>query len=328
MPITLQSILQRSLRIAGITIKPGVTPSNDQLNELVAEMNAMLSSWSCNGHRIHNVQIAQYGLTAEQKVYTIGPGADLDGPRPVRITWANIVSSTDPTYRTAVAVTTDPTEWGRIQMQDETSSNPNLIYYDNSIDENGWARIYIHPQAQTGFSLELIAWMEIDGGFTAVSDVVMWPPGYEDAVTWNFALRTAAMNPHEAKILPIAFERARETLYAITTLRMISPVLRSEAANLNGERTGRLSGSYGPSGGGGTGVAPTQYSTSAGTITGDMDGTNLTFTLSSPVSSVIVVLNGSTMTPGLHYIHTSNQILFISPFIPQPGSDILVLGWT
>lgn len=78
--------------------------------------------------------------------------------------------------------------------------------------------------------------------------------------------------------------------------------------------------------GGGTGNF-NQYSTFAGNLTGAIDGTNAQFFLSTPVSSAIVTLNGVTLTLGLHYTLSANSLLFLSPYIPQPGAEILVDGW-
>jgi hypothetical protein len=77
----------------------------------------------------------------------------------------------------------------------------------------------------------------------------------------------------------------------------------------------------------GVATAPALFSYVAGTITGTLDGVNDTFYLSYPVSSVVVTLNGSTLTPLQHYIFGTNQLVFISPYIPQPGADIMVEGW-
>jgi hypothetical protein len=77
----------------------------------------------------------------------------------------------------------------------------------------------------------------------------------------------------------------------------------------------------------GVGMAPSQMSHAAGTITGTVDGSNDTFYLAYPVSSVVLILNGSTLTPTQHYVHSANQIIFYAPYIPQPGADILAETW-
>lgn len=77
----------------------------------------------------------------------------------------------------------------------------------------------------------------------------------------------------------------------------------------------------------GVGMGPTQFSSSLGTITGTIDGTNTTFYLPYPVSSVSVYLNGVALTAVMHYVFAANQIVFIAPYIPQPGADIMAEAW-
>lgn len=77
----------------------------------------------------------------------------------------------------------------------------------------------------------------------------------------------------------------------------------------------------------GVATAPAQFTNNDGTVTGTIDGSNATFYLTYPVSTVIVILNGATLTSGVHYTHSANQIVFLAPFIPQLGADILVHGW-
>jgi hypothetical protein len=78
---------------------------------------------------------------------------------------------------------------------------------------------------------------------------------------------------------------------------------------------------------GGGGTAPAQFTYAEGTVTGTLDGSNATFYLSYPVTTVVVALNGATLSQTLHYTHSANQIVFLAPYIPQPGADILVQGW-
>ncbi len=72
---------------------------------------------------------------------------------------------------------------------------------------------------------------------------------------------------------------------------------------------------------------PTQYSSAGGTVTGTINGSNATFTVAAALHDAIVVLNGATLTPTVHYTHSANTIVFLAPYIPQPGADILIEGW-
>lgn len=79
----------------------------------------------------------------------------------------------------------------------------------------------------------------------------------------------------------------------------------------------------------GVGTAPAQF-TSAGavpTITGTMDGANLGFFLSYPVSTLVLYRNGVLQTQGVDYTFGANAIVFVSGSQPQSGDVLTGEGW-
>mgnify|MGYP001469285395 CR=1 FL=1 len=228
----LAGLLTPALRIAGITKRPGIMAGVDQFTELIPAMNRMLASWSVDGHKIFTTSIATYSLVASQKIHTIGPGADFDAPRPLYIKSANILFPTSPVVRRPISIVDDD-QWRTIRVQDIPGAPPTTLYYDSGLDDNGWASIYLKPQAPAGYSLELYTWQALKADFSDVNDAVILPPGYEDAIVYNFALKTASLYPHECKVDPIAHAEAQKTLQALMTLNSNCPVHRSEAAFVN-----------------------------------------------------------------------------------------------
>jgi hypothetical protein len=79
-----------------------------------------------------------------------------------------------------------------------------------------------------------------------------------------------------------------------------------------------------PAGGGGT---PQQFSSANGTITGTIDGSNLTFYLPFPVTTANIYRNGLLMTTGIDCTFSANQIVFVAPQIPQVGDILTAEGW-
>lgn len=77
----------------------------------------------------------------------------------------------------------------------------------------------------------------------------------------------------------------------------------------------------------GVGMAPIQFSTEDGTITGTIDGVNDTFYLAYPVSSANVYRSGVLMTQPTDVAWVTNQIIFAASQIPQLGDVITVLAW-
>ena len=239
--IPLSQILIPALRIAGITILPGTTPSIDQYTELIPQVNRMMSSYNLDGHRVYSASIDSYPLVGGQKVYTIGPGADFDTTRPIFITCAVMMFPTNPVYRQPVRITLDESEWMQISVQDIPGAPAFILYYDGGLDDNGWGRIYLYPQPPTGYRLEISTVLQLKNNFTAISDVVLVPPGYEEMMVTNLAIRCATMYPHESVLSPDARDMAARALQSVIISNSKNPALQNEAAFINNKPAPRSS---------------------------------------------------------------------------------------
>lgn len=246
MATILSDLLKPALRRGGITTRPGIIPNVDQYGELIPEVNRMLSSWNCDGHRIFTTSIDIYPLTAGQKIYTIGPGGAFNNPRPIFVSAANLIFPTTPVLRREIKILNDD-EWSRISIQDISGALPVALYYDGGLNTSaGLANIYIVFQPPVGYSLELYTWDDLATSFTAVTDAALFPPGYEDAIVTNLALRVCALYPNDSTIAknPNAMgelrDQARRALDALIILNTQIPDLRSEAASI-----GQSGGGYG-----------------------------------------------------------------------------------
>lgn len=77
----------------------------------------------------------------------------------------------------------------------------------------------------------------------------------------------------------------------------------------------------------GASLAPVQFSTATGTITGTIDGVNATFYLSYPVSAAVIYRNGIRMTQPLDVTFGANQMVFAAGQIPQIGDVLTAEGY-
>jgi len=280
----------------------------------------MLSGWNCDGHKIFQTAITAYPLISNQKIYTIGPGANLDGPRPVNIRNADFIFPTNPLVRRHIRMIDDE-EWSRIGVQDIPGAPPYLLYYDHGYDSNGYGQIYLRGQPPAGYQLELYTWQGLKATFTAVTDAVILPDGYEDAIVTNLALRAGSLYPLDAHLGPLAVQEARSALQALMILNVRIPDLRSEAAYQG------HSGGYGEGlvmGGGSTTMT---YFTMTGAINGTngSDG-NATFTLNATPNSLQVYVNGLLNAPGIDYTLVGSIVTFLAPNIPLAGWTLLATG--
>lgn len=79
---------------------------------------------------------------------------------------------------------------------------------------------------------------------------------------------------------------------------------------------------------GGGGSVPMDYTSTAGTVVGAINGVNASFTIPIAASSVEVIVNGITMAPGVGYNHSANAIVFVTGYEPPTGSVVHVRAYS
>lgn len=239
MSTTLSELLNASLRVAGIIMRPNWTLSVDMAAELIPALNRMLGSWNIDGSKIFTTKIETFPLTSGVKTYTIGPGGAFNTVRPNFYQFANILYPTGPVVRQPVLIIRNVDEWASIRVQDIPGAPAWVMYPDMA---NPLTTLYLYPQPPADYTLELYTWQALSK-YSAISDTVVVPEGYEEAIVWNLGLRAAVMYPHESKLHPDARDQARRSLRAIKTLNARTPALRTDPACFGGSGSGDGSGS-------------------------------------------------------------------------------------
>lgn len=193
-----QGLLYPALRKAQVTLGPGRTPSPAQFQDAIDELNRLTGSLNCDRLNIYSIARAEYPLDPPKASYTIGLSpdafitADFPVERPLMIESANIVSGSDPsTIRYPLSLATD-LQWSNIGNQALANSIPGILYNDRAYPIS---TLYFHGQPAAGQTLELFTWTLVPS-FQTITDVVLLPPGYEDALVLNLAVRLA---PHFQK---------------------------------------------------------------------------------------------------------------------------------
>jgi len=327
MPTTtvLSELLRPALRMAGITQRPGIIPSTDQYAELIPEVNRMLQSWNCDGQKIFATSIVAYELVSAQKIYTIGPGGDFNAVRPMFIKDANLIFPTSPELRTPLKIL-DEHEWSLIRMQDIGNSLPWCIFYNPTYGPSGQGTIYLAFQPPEGYQLELYTWTPLGASFTAITDLVILPDGYNDAIVSNLAIRAATLYPTMATVGPDLRKLAANALDRLQTLNTICPTLRSEAEYLGIGGNWQWSGMFATGGGSGGDV-----NLQAFIVSGAINGTNGSdgnplFTLSQTPTFLELFKNGVHQIPNISYTRSGSLITFLAPNIPVTGDLLYALG--
>lgn len=228
--VPLSNLIMPAYRKAGVTKWIGVTPSADMYAEAIPELNRMLAGWNLDGHRIYTTSISDpLPLNDGQKVYTIGPGGDFDIERPLSVRGANVLFPTTPAVRRPVHILDDD-QWRAVRLQDVPGAPPYQLYYDGSFDEDGRGSVYLRFQPPAGYSLELYTWQALKSTFTDKGDIAVFPPGYEDALVNNLAVRLVQLNPALANPHPSLGEEAKASLQTLITYNTRSPRLTQDEA--------------------------------------------------------------------------------------------------
>ena len=211
-------LIYAALRKAQVTLGPQRTPSPAQFEDGIEELNRLIGSLNCDRLNIYSTSRYQFPLTGAGS-YTIGqvPGmfADFDAPRPQAIESANVISSA---IRYPVGLPTS-LQWAGIGVQEWPGSIPYALYNDRAYP---LSTLHLDGQPASGMELELYTWFAMQT-FAKLEDVVMLPPGYEDALVLNLAVRLAPHFQRDA-VPPDVRRDAQMSLMRLQSINAPQPI--------------------------------------------------------------------------------------------------------
>lgn len=180
---TAATIIARSLRLLG-QIPSGGTPSTEEYADGLTAVNAMLDSWRNDRLMCYARRDESLTMVVAQSSYSIGPSGDLSTTRPVRIDDAYVVYGT--LSDANIRILSDE-EWDAIPDKTATSTWPNRINYRATMPTG---TLYAYPVPNAASVLHLLTWTPLTV-FTAITDTVSLPPGWEEALASNLAINLA-----------------------------------------------------------------------------------------------------------------------------------------
>jgi hypothetical protein len=223
-----EGLLYPALRKAAITLGPQRTPSPAQFADAIGELTRLTGSLNIDRLFIYS----RYTITAPLnggKTYTIGISdnpyatSDFNVPRPNGIEAANIVSNQTPPFRYPLTLVTDQ-QWSKIRVQDIPNAIPEVMYNDRAFPV---ATLSLWGQPIAGYLLELFCWQSVPT-FQALTDAVILPDGYLDALVLNLAVRLVTHFPLAPNVPrqvdPNLYQQAREALMRLESINAPQPV--------------------------------------------------------------------------------------------------------
>lgn len=184
--MTPQDLVDAALRDIGV-LASGESPSTDESNDVFAELNKLLESWSTEGVICYQKKHNTFATTAGTSAYTLGPSGDWATTNSqVAVEGAESVSGN---FRQGMRVV-NFSDFGKLALPDPTGPRvalPELMGVDA-----GWplinCRLYKTPD---GSGSIVVHSFEVLAAFGALDDSLDLPPGYARALQKNLALDVA-----------------------------------------------------------------------------------------------------------------------------------------
>jgi len=179
--MTGRDLVSATLRLIG-AIAPGESPSNAEASDGISTINRMLDSWSNDGLLLYTVtQESSFPLVPGAATYSLGTLGDIT-TRPMRVVGVLIRDSAN---RETALAPLSPEEY--IAISDKTLQGTPTHYYD----PGGYPRrnLVLHPAPTTTDQLQIYTERPLTA--LTLNDSVSLPPGYEEALIYNAAIRLA-----------------------------------------------------------------------------------------------------------------------------------------
>lgn len=213
MAITATQIITDALTEIGV-LAEGDTPSTQMLSDGLRSLNRLLDYLSNDQAFAYYPNEIQRALTGEAS-FTVGPTGNVATTRPISIESAWVVRDSI-SYPVRVV---DNRLWDGIVYPAAAGANTALIWYEAQMD-NGI--VHVWPLC-TGATLHMRVVNQVVN-FAALSTSVNLPPGYEECITSNLAIRLSPQYP-SVQVSPVTVKYARDSLKVIKRRNNVIPTL-------------------------------------------------------------------------------------------------------
>ncbi|MFA5377098.1 MAG: hypothetical protein WC455_15210 [Dehalococcoidia bacterium] len=181
MATTAHDLIKSALRLCG-ALDTAQSPEADLSADSLEALQYILDFWSSQGLMIYAQTRESLAITGAAS-YTIGPGGDFDTTRPEQIAGA-YVSSGGLDYPLKII---GPADYGDL-AQKSLGGTPDRLFYN---PENPLGKIYLYPLGAAGDTLSIYTLKPLTEP-TALTDTIVFPPGYKRTIKLNLYVDLAA----------------------------------------------------------------------------------------------------------------------------------------
>lgn len=214
-----------ALRACGITPMENASSSADASFAFDA-LNNMLDMDSTNPYMVFNEAAEVFDFIPNQQIYTIGSGGDFDTIRPVSIDQAfyrqpNISGGGG--YVDKPIVILDYIEYSNISTKGFSSALPQYLFYNAGAP---LSTIQFWP-VPSGTNVQFVLWSKKSlNGFANINSVLNFPPGYDEYIKTNLAVRLALLYKQEISSTMISW--AQESKKLIESTNIVVPPIQNK----------------------------------------------------------------------------------------------------
>lgn len=236
---TALDLVTTSLQLLGV-VASGEPVSAGEANDGMKALNRMLDSWTNESLMIPSKVREVFALVASQQTYTWGAGGNWNSARPQRIEQAlcQIVGTT-PLLELPCDIL-NQAQYANVRIKATPSVFPTAIYND---DANPLANINVWPVPTAVNNMVFYSWKPL-ADLATLTTALSLPPGFEDAIMYNLAIRLAPMfgKPISMEVAGIAAESKANVKRMNTKKRYlgVDPALTTRSSRWNW-RTGDAS---------------------------------------------------------------------------------------
>lgn len=205
---TARDIVYGAGRLIGVTRK-GENLDADEAADGLESLNAMLGSWANDGLAVHSQTWENFTLTPGTATYTIGSSGTFNTTRPIQILHGYIREGTTDYPLKIVS----EREFNWISDKSTTSNIPRYLNYDPQFTL-GKIRLWETPSAANGLYINSEKQVT---SFATLATSFSLPPGWEQAVKYNLAVKMAP--EYAAEVSPIVMMEAAKSLGLLKSTR-------------------------------------------------------------------------------------------------------------
>lgn len=215
--MTAFELIKSALIMTG-ALAQGEDPSNADAQDGLTRLNRLVSGWKNQRLTCFVTEENVYPLVSNQQEYTIGPGGNFNQFRPQFLDYCGLIlANTSPAVEIKTPIITVK-DWSYQSVKAQTSTQPTRVYYYTQFPSSGASaglgKLIFWPKPTVANSIRLYCPKPIDE-FADLTTDYEFPPGYEDALEYNLAVRLIqagmGLREHLSDIVPMA----RETLAGI-----------------------------------------------------------------------------------------------------------------